>query len=117
MSEISSDVETILSNRYRPPRHLESAFLSALDEYGVSALNLAQFIKLVEKLMDEARNEEKVEAQKRGLVSNVSDMSDEELNSRRKNIADAFIDCDLDGRCVCVYANQFSYVCFFDAAL
>jgi hypothetical protein len=63
---------------------LESAFRATLDEYGVEALTLSQFITLVEKLM--------------AASGGNKGMSEEEKLAKRNDIADAFIDADIDGK-------------------
>lgn len=133
MGEVTSDIEVILNNRYQPPKHLETAFVTALDEYGVSSLNMPQFITLVEKLMyeEKKKSSKKVVRRRSSADGGNSDtpstvvaevppeemggggdsssllkidgdyeegMSAHEKAVLRKDIADAFIDADIDGR-------------------
>jgi predicted nucleotidyltransferase len=83
VSQIADFVEVILAKRYKPPEQLESAFRAMIDEYGVESLSMSQFITLVEKLMAENAGREPTE---------------EEKIKKRREISDAFIDADVDGK-------------------
>jgi hypothetical protein len=93
ISEIAEDVETILSNRQRPPELLETAYMAALDRNGVNTLNVSQFVELVEDLTEKERTDE----QAGDDASNKTVESQEIVESRRQELIDAFNDADIDG--------------------